>query len=113
MEIRHARDVSPRLYGEGIEKRVLIGPQEGAPTFVMRRFDLPEGMSSPYHSHDWEHEVYVLSGSGVAVTEAGEVPVGPEDAIFVPGDEVHCFRNTGDSTFQFLCLVPLRGEDTP
>jgi len=111
--IRKYADVHPVGYGEGIEKRVVFGPRQGAPTFVMRVFDLPPGASSPYHGHDWEHEVFVLAGAGVAVTEQGETAIGPEDAILVLPDEVHCFRNTGDDIFRFMCLVPLRGEDTP
>ena len=113
MLIRNLQELEAVSYGEGIEKRVVIGPKEGAPTFVMRIFDLPPGASSPYHGHDWEHEVFILSGKGVAVSQDGENAIGPEDAVFVPPDEVHCFRNTGQSTLRFMCLVPLRGEDTP
>jgi quercetin dioxygenase-like cupin family protein len=113
MLIRNLQELKAVSYGEGIEKRVVIGPKEGAPTFVMRIFDLPPGASSPYHGHDWEHEVFILSGKGLAVTEDGEYAVGPEDAVFVPPEEVHCFRNTGQGTLRFMCLVPLRGEDTP
>jgi len=113
MLIRSCEDVTPVDYGEGIEKRVLIGPKQGAPTFVMRVFDLPPGTSSPYHTHDWEHEVFVLSGEGVVVNAEGKTPVKPHDAIFIPPDEIHCLKNTGQDIFRFMCLVPLRGEDTP
>ncbi|MFP3903820.1 MAG: cupin, partial [Armatimonadota bacterium] len=30
----------------------------GAPNFAMRRFVVEPGGSTPYHTHDWEHEVY-------------------------------------------------------
>ncbi len=113
MLVRNYKDAAVIPYAGGIEKRVVIGPKQGAPTFVMRVFDLPPGASSPFHRHDWEHEVFILSGEGVAVTEDGQTPVGPDDAILVPPDEKHCFRNTGQGTFRFLCLVPLRGEDAP
>jgi quercetin dioxygenase-like cupin family protein len=109
--IRDYKDIAATPYAGGVEKRVVIGPKQGAPTFVMRVFDLPPGTSSPFHSHDWEHEVFVLSGKGVAVAENGETSVEPDDAIFVPPHEKHCFKNTGQDTFRFMCLVPLRGED--
>jgi len=84
MKIVSYQDVTPVLYGEKIEKRVLIGPKQGAPTFVMRVFDLPPGTSSPYHTHDWEHEVFILSGEGVVVNAEGKTPVKPYDAILIP-----------------------------
>ena len=113
MFVVNYQDVAAKPYGQGIEKRVMIGPRQGAPTFVMRIFDLPPGASSPYHTHDWEHEVYVLAGRGVVVSKEEEIPVAPETAILVPPHEEHCLRNTGSDTFRFMCLVPLRGEDAP
>jgi quercetin dioxygenase-like cupin family protein len=111
--IRNFQELDAVPYAGGVEKRVVIGPKQGAPTFVMRIFDVPPGASSPYHSHDWEHEVFILSGKGVVVTEDGESAIRAEDAVFVPPDEVHCFRNTGQAGLRFMCLVPVRGEDTP
>ena len=113
MLVRSCKDVSPVAYAGGVEKRVMIGPKQGAPNFVMRVFDLGPGSSSPYHTHDWEHEVLILSGEGVVVTEEGETPVKVDDAVFVPANEKHCFRNEGQDTFRFMCVVPPRGEDTP
>jgi quercetin dioxygenase-like cupin family protein len=113
MLVRNYKQIDPVPYAQGVEKRVVIGPRQGAPTFVMRVFDLPPGASTPYHTHDWEHEVLVLSGAGLAVSESGETPIGPDDAIYVPPDEKHCFKNAGQDTFRFVCVVPLRGEDTP
>jgi len=112
MLVRKSAEVSPVPYPGGIQKRVLVGPAQGAPTFVMRQFEVPPGSESPYHTHDWEHEVYILAGSGAAVSEGGETPVQPGDAVLVPPNELHCFRNTGPQTLTFLCLVPLRGEDS-
>jgi len=111
MLVRKLEQVETSPAYAGIEKRVVIGPKQGAPTFVMRVFDLAPGMSTPYHTHDWEHEVFVLAGKGVAVDEHGETAVGPGDAVFVPPDEKHCFKNASREAFRFMCLVPLRGED--
>jgi quercetin dioxygenase-like cupin family protein len=113
MFVVNYQDVPTQGYGEGITKRVMIGPKQGAPTFVMRIFDLPPGASSPYHTHDWEHEVFVLAGRGVVASADGEISVEPEDAILIAPDEKHCLRNTGQDTFRFMCLVPLHGEDSP
>jgi quercetin dioxygenase-like cupin family protein len=113
MQIRNFDDVAVMPYAGGIAKRVMIGPKQGAPTFVMRIFDLPRGGSSPWHQHDWEHEVYVLVGKGFAVSKDGETPIRPGDSIFIAPNEMHCLKNGGRGAFRFMCLVPLRGEDTP
>ena len=113
MIVRKYSEVEPVAYGEGVEKRVLIGPAQGAPTFVMRVFDLLPGKSSPYHQHPWEHEVFILAGEATAKTEDSECVLGPEDAVLVMPDELHCLHNTGSERLRFMCLVPLRGEDTP
>jgi quercetin dioxygenase-like cupin family protein len=113
MQIRNFHDVPATPYAGGIEKRVMLGPKQGAPTFVMRIFDLPAGASSPWHQHDWEHEVFVLTGQGLAVSKDGETAVAHGDAILVPPNEMHAFKNSGKDVFRFMCLVPLRGEDTP
>jgi len=113
MQIRHYDDVPVVPYAAGIEKRVLLGPKQGAPTFVMRTFDLPPGAASPWHQHDWEHEVYVLAGKGLAISSEGETPVRRGDAILIPSNEMHSLKNNGRRVFRFMCLVPLRGEDTP
>ena len=113
MLVRSYKDVPTVSYGQGAEKRVVIGPKEGAPTFVMRVFDLASGTSTPYHSHDWEHEALVLMGEGVLVGEKGETSLKPDDVIFIPPNEKHCLVNRGQEPFRFMCLVPLRGEDTP
>ena len=94
---------------KGVGVRVLISKDDGAPTFAMRMFEVESGGNTPLHSHPHEHEVFVLEGAGSVVYEGQDHPIGPEDVVFVPGGVEHCFRNTGDSTFRFLCLVPLSG----
>ena len=62
----------------GVTKRVMIGPDDGAPNFVMRVFTVEPGGHTPLHSHDSEHEVYVVGGRGAVVEgETGMVvPIG-------------------------------------
>lgn len=113
MLIRSLSDVPSFPYGEGAQKRVLIGPKQGAPNFVMRMFDVPPGGASSHHSHDFEHEVFVLQGEATARSIEGDLPIKAGDALFIPANEKHQLRNTGKETLRFLCMVPLHGEDTP
>jgi len=106
IRVRDFRDVKAQPAVKGVTMRVVIGPEEGAPFFNMRVFEVEPGHASPYHNHWWEHEVFVLSGQGVVKTEQGDVPIGHGSTVFVPGGEMHQFRNTGDDMLRFLCLVP-------
>ncbi len=91
---------------EGVKVRWLITEETGAPNFAMRQFTVTPGGSTPQHTHPWEHEVYILEGSGtiqggeeVEEFEAGAV-------VYVPPDELHQFKNTGDGELKFLCMIP-------
>jgi quercetin dioxygenase-like cupin family protein len=87
---------------------VLIGPEDGAPNFMMRRIELAPGGCTPHHSHPWEHVVYVLKGEGFLTGEAGELKLKSGDSVFVKPDEVHQFRAREDSQLTFLCSIPRR-----
>ena len=99
----------------GCRIRCLIGPDDGAPSFTMRQFEIAAGGHTPRHSHAHEHEVFVLEGSGAVVDASGEHPLRPGTAVYVAPQEPHQFRNTGSGPLKFLCLIPhpLRGMSVP
>jgi len=101
-----ALDLSDGKAVVNASKRVLIGPEQGAPTFIMRLFTVGEGGFSPYHTHPWEHEAFVLAGEGIVKGTHGETPVRAGDFIFVPPNEEHQFLNSGKEPFEFLCVIP-------
>ncbi len=90
----------------GVAVRWLISDKDGAPTFAMRMFEVQPGGHTPLHTHPHEHEVFIVEGTGTFVCEGQEYPFEPEHAIFVPGGQEHCFKNTGDSLMRFLCMIP-------
>ena len=90
----------------GCEVQWLIGERDGAPNFAMRRFVVAPGGYTPRHQHDYEHEVFVLSGHGEVIENDTPHAIGPGSVILVTPDEVHQFRNTGDQPMHFLCLIP-------
>jgi quercetin dioxygenase-like cupin family protein len=106
MKIRKYQDAEPSQEMPGVVKREVVNADDGAPNFCMRVFDVDPGGSTPFHNHAWEHEVYVLSGTGVAVSDSGETPISPDSVIFVPGEENHCFKNTSGETLRFICVIP-------
>jgi quercetin dioxygenase-like cupin family protein len=90
----------------GCTVRWLVSQSDGAPNFAMRQFEVAAGGHTPRHSHPYEHEVYVLEGSGIVFEGDRQHPLNAGDVVFVRPDEVHQFKNTGAAPLKFLCLVP-------
>jgi len=99
----------------GCRIRCLVGPDDGAPSFSMRQFEVAPGGYTPKHSHAHEHEVFVLEGAGVVLEGEREHALSPGTVVFVPPNQEHQFRNTGSGPLEFLCLIPHphRGMDGP
>jgi quercetin dioxygenase-like cupin family protein len=91
---------------ERLKVRWLIAKDDGAKNFAMRFFEVARGGHTPRHSHNWEHEVYVLEGEGVVFCEGVEKKIEPGYVVFVPPNAEHFFRNAGNNELRFLCLVP-------
>ncbi|MFH1863032.1 MAG: cupin domain-containing protein [bacterium] len=87
---------------------VLIGSEDGAPNFIMRRVDVQPGGCTPRHSHAWEHVIYVLYGSGSVQTENGEFELAPGGALLILPNEVHQFKAIEKTSLSFLCSIPRR-----
>ncbi len=95
-----------------VKKRVLVGPKQGAQNYVMRLFTVGRGGSTAYHSHPWEHEVFILRGNCSIRSGKEEISVTAGDFAFVPPNEPHQFVNAGDGTLEFICVVPISGESS-
>jgi quercetin dioxygenase-like cupin family protein len=92
----------------GARMAVLIGPQEGAPNFVMRRIELDAGGCTPYHSHAWEHVVYILEGTGKLKNQSEPLDLKPGSSVLVLPNEEHQFAADPESPLVFLCTIPKR-----
>ncbi len=91
---------------QNVKMQLLCGPADGCPNFAMRRFIVEPGGCTPKHQHDYEHEILVLAGSGAVFGNGHEQPLKEGDAIYVPANELHQFRNTGSTPLEFICMVP-------
>jgi quercetin dioxygenase-like cupin family protein len=111
MRVFHYQNVEAKNAEEGASKlkvRWLITKEMGAPNFAMRLFEMKPKGHSPFHSHPWEHEVFILEGEGFVVSDEGEKKFKAGDVVFILPDEKHQFRNNGEKTVKFLCIVPLK-----
>jgi quercetin dioxygenase-like cupin family protein len=106
-----AIEYEPVEAAEGLRKGVLLDESDGAPNFAMRRFVLESGAEVPRHTNEVEHEQHVLEGEYVVGIEDEEHVVTAGDSLLIPAGVVHWYRNEGDESGAFLCVVP-NGDDT-
>lgn len=121
MVIRNIDDTpmtEPNMPGiSGVRMAVMVGRADGAPNFALRHFRVTPGGHSPRHSHDYEHEVFVVDGGGTVLLGGVERPIRKGDVIYVPANHEHQFKaGATPEGLRFLCLVPMSrdcGEPTP
>lgn len=117
MKVNHYEQVDQAAVNmegaSGCQVRWLIDEQQGAPNFAMRQFEVDPGGYTPRHSHPYEHEVFVLEGEGIVVEGDVEHPLSAGDVVLVTPNEIHQFRNTGQTPLKFLCLVPNESARLP
>ena len=91
---------------KGVVKHVLAGPEDGAPTFVMRYFQVPVGGKTFHHEHPHEHGMLILHGTAEIQINDAFFTLHPLDAVFVSGDDLHQVLNNGNKPLGFLCIIP-------
>lgn len=105
------RDVEPTPVDAARSTRmaVLLGPDEGAPNFIMRRFVIDPGGVIPAHLHsDIEHEQVIEKGELVIILDDREHTVRAGDSILIPADTPHRYENRGSEPVSLICVIPLK-----
>ena len=91
--------------GTATESQVLLGPEDGAPNFAMRRFVMGPGGGMPRHTNSVEHEQFVLRGRAEVRIGERVHRVEAGDVLFIPAGVPHDYRVV-EAPFEFLCVVP-------
>jgi quercetin dioxygenase-like cupin family protein len=100
---------------EGVKMAVMCGREHGAPNFAIRSFTVDPNGHAPHHSHDYEHEVYIVDGGGSVLLDGEYRPIRAGDIVYIPADHEHQLR-AGPQGMKFLCMVPVNrncGDPTP
>ena len=104
------QDVEPQDYDDpdisGVLKHVLIGPDDGAPNFIIRYFELEPGGHSRLETHPQEHGILILHGKAQLQLNEKILSLDPMDVVFIPGGEVHQLENASDEKMGFICVIP-------
>jgi quercetin dioxygenase-like cupin family protein len=94
-----------------VKKRIVLGPKDGSEEIVLRYFSVGPGGMTPHHAHDFPHLVKIEAGIGSATdAEGNESRLQAGDYVYVENNEIHHFSNRGTEPFEFICIVPRRGE---
>lgn len=83
--------------------KYLLHKGVGAERLQLRLFIIDIEGYTPLEKHAHEHEVFMLRGKALVLGGSQEVEVNTGDAIFIPSNEVHQFKNIGDEPVEFLC----------
>ncbi|MCA9280123.1 MAG: cupin domain-containing protein [Phycisphaeraceae bacterium] len=120
MDIRNLDEVTMNPVqmdgANGVRMAIMVGRDDGAPHFAMRKFEVEPGGNTPRHQHDYEHEVIILGGSGTVLLHGEDRTLKAGDVLYVPADSEHQFRADQGTSLEFICLVPVErncGGDTP
>jgi quercetin dioxygenase-like cupin family protein len=102
--VKRAETVATREVAAGTATRtqVLLGPEDGAPHFAMRRFVMGEGGGMPRHTNTVEHEQYVLRGRARVGVGDRVHAVEPGSVLYIPAGTPH-FYEVVEAPFEFLC----------
>jgi quercetin dioxygenase-like cupin family protein len=113
MTVKHYMDVpaEPAAEALGVAIRWLIAQSSGADNFAMRVIEVQPGAATPFHTHPFEHETYVLEGVGGLRTGDSETPLRVGSFAFVPPDIKHQFVNRGEALLRFICVIPMPEEE--
>jgi quercetin dioxygenase-like cupin family protein len=105
--VKRADAVASRPVAAGVatEIQVLLGPDDGAPNFALRRFRMGEGGGMPLHTNRVEHEQFVLAGRAKVTIGAAVHEVAAGSALYIPAGIPHSYEVV-EAPFEFLCIVP-------
>ena len=78
------------------------------PHFDMRMGEIEPSkeLSDTPHTHPWEHEVFIVEGSGSVWDGEKRHTFREGDVLYIPAGEPHTFMNQGEKTLRFICCIP-------
>ena len=94
---------------KGVRFYPVITARDGAPNFALRLFEIESNGNTPYHSHEWEHEVYIIEGNGFIIGDNKKLRIEKDDFLFIEPTEIHQFI-ADEKGLKMICIVPNKGQ---
>ncbi|HHV7524597.1 cupin domain-containing protein [bacterium M00.F.Ca.ET.228.01.1.1] len=82
--------------GGGARTTPMVVPSVGATTFINGITEFDPGTAIPFHSHNCEESVILLSGHAYLDIDGDVHELKPLDTTFIPPNVPHRFRNKSD-----------------
>ena len=112
MDVRNVVTVEPEVEHNGtVPVWYLVKPREmhdltdGGSLELVNEFEVANGGFVFPHSHPTHEFYFVMTGKGVMVIAGEERDVAPGDLVYIPPDEVHSLRPTGDEPIHCFCFA--------
>jgi len=90
-----------------VRMRQLIGREDGARRTALHELTLGKGGYSAKHAHEWDHQLVVTEGLGVAIVAGRKIPLRPGTVLLVQSGEEHTFLQRGTKPLRFLTVTPI------
>jgi quercetin dioxygenase-like cupin family protein len=90
-----------------VKMRQLIGREDGARKTAMHELIIGKGGYSAMHRHEWDHQLVVTEGRGLAILDGKKIPLRPGLVLLVQSNEKHQFLQRGKTPLHFLTVTPL------
>jgi mannose-6-phosphate isomerase-like protein (cupin superfamily) len=112
VDVRNVQEVEPEVEHNGtVPVWWLISPREmkditdGGYLELANEFEVAVGGEVFPHTHPTHEFYFVMTGEGVMTIAGEERAVGPSDLIYIPPDQVHSLRPTGDTAIRCFCFA--------
>jgi quercetin dioxygenase-like cupin family protein len=90
-----------------VKMKQLIGHEDGARKTAMHELIIGKGGYSAKHRHEWDHQLVVTAGQGVALLDRKKVALRPGVVLLVQSNEQHQFLQRGKGPLHFVTVTPL------
>jgi mannose-6-phosphate isomerase-like protein (cupin superfamily) len=112
VDVRNVATVQPEVEHNGtVPVWWLIRPQEmkaitdGGYLELANEFEVAVGGEVFPHTHPTHEFYFVMSGAGVMTIAGEQRDVAPSDLIYIPPEQVHSLRPTGDEPIRCFCFA--------
>ncbi len=90
-----------------VKMKQLIGREDGARKTAMHELIITRGGFSAMHRHEWDHQLVVTAGRGVAILDGKKLELRPGVVLLVQSNEEHQFLQRGRDPLKFVTVTPI------
>jgi len=90
-----------------VKMKPLIGREDGARKTAMHELIIGKRGYSAKHRHEWDHQLVVTKGRGLAILNGKKIDLRPGAVLLVQSNEEHQFLQRGKEPLHFVTVTPL------